>query len=113
MLGEAPSEYSHEDPDKAVASPQYDDNRPSSAAKSRQTSVTTRKPALWLGHKIKEGFPSSYLQLRDTLANAAYRGDWHTVITTLEVCGPLFGESWSNAFRLSKRPYAPPGIGIR
>ncbi|KAL5043025.1 hypothetical protein BDW71DRAFT_188782 [Aspergillus fruticulosus] len=57
-------------------------------------------PTTWPGVLIRESFAPTYLQKRDQLANAAYIGNWPSVIDCLENAKILFQESWANAVRL-------------
>ncbi|KAL4760920.1 uncharacterized protein BDW70DRAFT_168414 [Aspergillus foveolatus] len=64
--------------------------------------LDTRPRAGW--SQIVESFPPDYLQKRDRLANAAYVGDWASVLDTLEKAKMLFQEPWANAVRLRTLP---------
>ncbi|KAL4992680.1 hypothetical protein BDW68DRAFT_183911 [Aspergillus falconensis] len=61
-------------------------------------------PTTWPGVLIRESFAPTYLQKRDQLANAAYIGNWPSVIDCLENAKILFQESWANAVRLRTLP---------
>ncbi|CBF71411.1 hypothetical protein AN6763.2 [Aspergillus nidulans FGSC A4] len=61
-------------------------------------------PTLWPGVLLRESYPPEYLQKRDQLANAAYVGDWASVLDTLEKAKMLFQEPWANAVRLRTLP---------
>ncbi|KAL4742694.1 hypothetical protein BDV11DRAFT_180442 [Aspergillus similis] len=57
-------------------------------------------PTKWPGVLLRESFPPDYLKERDRLADAAYVGDWASVLDCLEKAKMLFQEPWANAVRL-------------
>lgn len=97
-LPQEPPEFPHD----VEAESLNDGEEPSSDENSIPPPVTTPRPALWLGNVLRTGFGASYLHERDKLADAAYWGDWDTVLENLETGQQLYDESWSNAARLSK-----------
>ncbi|KAL4747155.1 hypothetical protein BDW72DRAFT_206750 [Aspergillus terricola var. indicus] len=61
-------------------------------------------PTIWPGVLLRQSFPSDYLQKRDQLANAAYVGDWASVLDCIEKAKMLFQEPWANTVRLRTLP---------
>ncbi|KAI7475245.1 hypothetical protein KC351_g10211 [Hortaea werneckii] len=68
--------------------------------------LPSRPVAVWHGYVLREGFPDVYLKARDRLADAAYYGDWESVIEMLEIGDLEFGENWASAVRLKSRSQA-------
>jgi hypothetical protein len=68
-----------------------------------QPSSNTTKPALWLGNLVRTGLDPAYLRERAQLSDAAYWGDWHQLLSSLDTGRRRFGESWCNTFTLSMR----------
>ncbi|KAI7222222.1 hypothetical protein KC333_g1248 [Hortaea werneckii] len=66
----------------------------------------SRPIAVWHGYVLREGFSDAYLKARDRLADAAYYGDWESVIEMLEIGQLDFGENWASAVRLKPRSEA-------
>lgn len=60
------------------------------------------QPYIWHCDVIKEGLPTTYCQLRDTLTNSARNGQWTTVFCTLSHGQSYFQQSWVDCTRLSK-----------
>lgn len=72
-------------------------------ASSRPPSYRANKPLqIWFGDTYREGFGKEYLDLRDSLSDAAYRGDFDEVFRVLKTAEDLYGESWVNAPRLGE-----------
>ncbi|RHZ66867.1 uncharacterized protein CDV56_105112 [Aspergillus thermomutatus] len=65
-----------------------------------QPSSDSTKPALWLGNVVKTGLDPAYLKERARLSDAAYWGDWHQLLSSLDTGRRRFGESWCNSFHL-------------
>ncbi|EAW21388.1 uncharacterized protein NFIA_065520 [Aspergillus fischeri NRRL 181] len=65
-----------------------------------QPSSKSTKPALWLGNVVRTGLDPAYLRERARLSDAAYWGDWHQLLSSLDTGRRRFGESWCNAFTL-------------
>lgn len=42
------------------------------------------KPALWLGNVVRTGLDPVYLRERARLSDAAYWGDWHQLLSSLD-----------------------------
>jgi len=58
---------------------------------------------IWFGDTYRDGFSDEYLSLRDRFSDAAYIGDFETVLGILDIAKEKFGESWVNAPRLSMK----------
>ncbi|GFF49737.1 hypothetical protein IFM61606_05377 [Aspergillus udagawae] len=67
---------------------------------SNQPSPNPTKPVLWHGNVLKTGLDPAYLKERARLSDAAYRADWHRLLSSLDTGRRRFGESWCNSFRL-------------
>ncbi|KAK1814275.1 hypothetical protein LTR12_011320 [Friedmanniomyces endolithicus] len=59
------------------------------------------KVAIWHGQLSRDVFDDQYLMLRDSLANAAYYGDWTDVIEVIDDAHHLGLRSWPNCHRIS------------
>lgn len=76
-----------------------------STTSSELQSYKPGKPLqIWFGDTYREGFSKEYLDLRDSLSDAAYRGDFDEVFRVLKIVEDLYGESWVNAPRLGIDP---------
>lgn len=74
-----------------------------STTSSELQSYKPGKPLqIWFGDTYREGFSKEYLDLRDSLSDAAYRGDFDEVFRVLKIVEDLYGESWVNAPRLGE-----------
>ncbi|KAH1433938.1 hypothetical protein KXX32_000986 [Aspergillus fumigatus] len=65
-----------------------------------QAPSNSMKPALWLGNVVRTGLDPVYLRERARLSDAAYWGDWHQLLSSLDTGRRRFGESWCNALPL-------------
>lgn len=57
---------------------------------------------MWPGDITRTRSSRAYLQQRDRMSDAAYKGHWDVVLELLEVARDTYGENWANAVRLSK-----------
>ena len=76
------------------------DIRPRAGWPNIATTTSKTSPTLWLGVLIRKSFTPAYLCKRDGLADASYRGQWGTVLESLDEGKKVFNEAWPNAVRL-------------
>ncbi|KAK0810728.1 hypothetical protein LTR75_005456 [Friedmanniomyces endolithicus] len=59
------------------------------------------KVAIWHGQLSRDVYDAEYLMLRDSLANAAYYGDWTDVLEAIDNAHQLGLRSWPNCHRIT------------
>ncbi|KAK0935873.1 hypothetical protein LTR29_012572 [Friedmanniomyces endolithicus] len=59
------------------------------------------KVAIWHGQLSRDVYDSQYLMLRDSLANAAFYGDWTDVFEVIDDAHHLGLRSWPNCHRIT------------